>query len=240
MGKLFRELLDWISRFQAAQSIIAFAKPALWPVVYAVLTGAAGYLGNLPVMWILMSTSLAFMGGVVGIFFIEARQTNRSPANKLRYTGTLVNYELQPQPRRERRGAQAIERKALTTAPPVVQRHLEKTQIGVQLHNNAPFPISLVVISAETEMEGMFPPRTSYPKPPVVILPGNVVFVTDEAIPMNGHPCEKLEGRMNIKIKYGLPGKEKHELTFKGKVEALMRPEGFNQMTYTHWDTDQI
>lgn len=236
----FKSFIDWIGRFQVVQSLLAIFKPALMPGLSAILTGAAGYFGGLPLMWILMATALVFMGVIVGIFFIEARANMRTPSNKLRYAGTIVNYDLQPARRHDRRAAVAVERRAGGSQPPTLQRHLDKTQIGVSLHNSASFPISAILVSAETEMEEKKPPRTDYPKAPVLILPGNTLFMMDVPIPMDGHPCEKLEGRLNLKIKYGFPGREKYELLFKGKVEALIRPEGFLQMTYTNWDSQQI
>jgi hypothetical protein len=78
------------------------------------------------------------------------------------------------------------------------------------------------------------------PKQPTVILPGSTVFVTDDAIDMDGHPCEKLEGHMDLTIKYGRPGKEKYTLHFAGRVEAMMAQEGFVNQVYTHWDSELI
>jgi hypothetical protein len=110
----------------------------------------------------------------------------------------------------------------------------------VALHNSARFPVSVILVSAETEIEEEKPPRGTFPRTPTIILPGNTVFVMDDPIDMKGHPCEKLEGHMDLHIKYGLPGKEKLELHFAGRVDALMRPEGFLNQVYTHWDSDLV
>jgi hypothetical protein len=205
-------------------------KPFVWPWIAAVLIGAAGYYGHQPIMWVLMAVALGFMGVSVGFFFVDSYRQRKSPLNKFLYAGTVFNYDLKPMARQARRAA----------ATGVVQaRLLDKAQVGVFMHNSAPFPISANVEFADTEIEGIKPPRSLFPRQSVTILPGNTVIMADDPIPMDGHPCEKLEGRMNLTIKYGFAGKQKYELHFRGRVEAMMRPEGFLQGTYTHWDPEQ-
>jgi hypothetical protein len=229
MGPI-RSFIDWIGRAQVVQSILTFIKPFVWPWLVAMVTGAAGYWGHQPLMWIVMAAALTFMGTVVGVFFADAFRDRKSPLNKILYTGTAVNYDLKAMPRQSRRAA----------ATGILQaRILDKMQVGVFMHNSAPFPISAILEDAETEMEGLQPPRSLFPRAATVIVPGNTVLIMDDPIDMDGHICEKMEGRMNMKIKYGYPGKEKFTMQFKGRVEALMRPEGFLQGTYTHWDSDQ-
>jgi hypothetical protein len=154
----------------------------------------------------------------------------RTPADKLRYVATVVTHDLSPLNRAAKRG-QGVNRTA--------QRTLDKIQLGVQLHNTAHFPISAFLEFADTEMEDKRPPRTDYPKAPVTVTPGNTIVMLDVPIEMVGTPCAKLEGRMFIKVKYGFPKNEKYELSFKAKIEALIRHDGFIQATYTHWDTNQ-
>lgn len=227
---MLKQFIDFIGRIQVVQSIIGFIKPFIWPWVYAMLIGAAGYYTHFPLVWVLMATAMAFAGVAVGIVYADAYRDRHSPLNKIRYAGTITNYDLTPLNRKGRQASKA-------GAPPI--RTLAKTQIGVALFNSAHFPISVILENAKTEMEELEPPRSEYPRPPVLIVPGNSVFVMDDPIDMEGHPCEKLEGRMNLKIRYGLPGKEKYELNFAGRVEALMRPEGFLSGNYTHWDAAQ-
>lgn len=230
MGWL-KGILDWLGRWQIAQAGWLFAKPFLLPLVLTMVAGGAGYLGHLPLMWIVMAAALTFMGVMVGIFFAGAYRDRNTPVNKILYMGTQVNYELTSLPRKAKR-AQAT---GLTPA-----RTLDKTQIGVSLHNSARFPLSIILVRGETEMEGEKPPRSMFPKQATRILPGNTMFVMDDAIEMDGHPCEKLEGHMDLTIKYGFHGKEKFELHFAGRVEAVMRPEGFLQGIITHWDSELV
>jgi hypothetical protein len=226
-----KSLIDWLGRWQVVQSVAAFVKPFVWPWLLAMLTGLTGYFGGQPWMWVLMASALAFMGTIVGIFYAGIYRDRNSPVNKVLYMGTQVNYDLTPLPRKSRR-AQA------TGAAPA--RTIDKIQIGVALHNSARFPIEVTLHTAETEMEGERPPRTMFPKQPSIVLPSNTVFIMDDPIDMDGHPCEKLEGHMALTVKYGIPGKEKHELQFNGRVEALMRPEGFIPQVYTHWDSELV
>jgi hypothetical protein len=224
--------LDWIGRYQVVQSLLAVK----WPAGLALLAAMSGYVGHAPLMWIVMATAMTFMAGIVAIFFSNQYSQNRTPAHKLRYNGTLTNCSVMPLNRKSKRAAQSV----TGDTQSVVQRHIDKIQIGVSLFNSAPFPIFVHIEHAETEMESKTPPRTKYPKDSVEILPGNVVFMTDQPISMDGHPCERIEGKMDIIVKYGRKNDEKYELRFKGKVEALIRPDGFLQGNYTHWDSQQI
>lgn len=225
-------LVDWIGRFQMVQAFAA----AKWPAGLAMLIFGVGVAQGQPYMWILMATSLGFMGIAVGFVYVNAWREKNSPLNKIHYSGTLVNYDLVPP-----NTAQALLKKS-TKQNIAHTRKLDKTQVGVALQNYAAFPISIILASAETKMEGKKPPRpeTPYPRPPVMLLPGNTVMMMDDPIAMEGLECQKLEGEMKLKIKYGFLGKEIYELNFAGRVEAMMRPEGFITGTYTHWESAQI
>lgn len=225
------KFLDWIGRLQTVQSIYLFAKPFLWPALGAALTGSLGIVGHQPFMWVVMAVALTFMAVTVGVYFARSYRDQISPAHKIRYNGTIVNYDLTSLARRARRAQQ-------TGAIPA--RTIEKVQVGVSLHNSANYPITIFLENAETEMEGETPPRSMFPKQATTILPGNTVFVMDDPIDMNNHPCEKLEGHMNLRIKYGYKGREKFSLQFAGRVEVLMRPEGFIGGIYTHWDSELV
>lgn len=226
-----RSFLDWIGRWQILQGIFS----AKWATGAAMLTAASGYLGDLPLMWILMASALVFMAISVALVQTDYNREIKTPLNKLRYTNTLVNYELVPLNRRTARA-----KDKLSEQNKGLLRHIDKVQIGVSLRNIANFPISVILENAETKMEGKEPPREKYPKKPTILLPGNTLWISDAAIPMENIPCEKLEGEMKIKIRYGLQGKENFSLDFNGKVEALMQPVGFVTNIYTTWDSEQV
>jgi hypothetical protein len=229
----FKSVLDWIGRFQVIQSVFGFLKPIIWPFGLAAMTGGAGILNHQPIMWVIMASALVFMAIVVSLYFGASYSIAKTPNNKLRYIGTLVMHDLTPENRLTRRAKSANNSAILTTV-----RAINKVQIGVQLHNIANFPISVYLKSAETTMQGKAPPRSIFPKPSVTIVPGNAVILVDDPIDVGGLACGKIEGSMDIAVKYGLPGKEIYELRFKGKVDALFLSNGFLQSITTQWDSN--
>jgi hypothetical protein len=44
---------------------------------------------------------------------------------------------------------------------------------------------------------------------------------------MDDFPCQRLSGRMNLRIMYGRPGNEKFEMIVKGTVDVIMERFGF-------------
>jgi len=116
------------------------------------------------------------------------------------------------------------------------QRQIEKIQLGVEIRNDATFPISVILESAESEVEGLNPPRSKYPRPATTIIPGMVVRISDEAIDMESMPCQKLTGKLDLKIKYGLPGKERFELHPKATSEIHLQSFGLITSVMTNWE----
>ena len=223
--------LDAVGRAQVVQSIYAFLAKAGITTGVTVVTVVAGIFESCPIVLLAPLGALAFMGSTVGLYYLSAYGYTQTPANKLRYVGTMAPIDLDP-------GKKS--KKALITHGTPIFRTISKAQLGVQLQNHAHFPISAYIESAASAVEDNTPPRTEYPKEPVTILPGNTVFMCDEPIAMESHLCGRLEGRMDIIVKYGKPGKEKFELSFNGRVEIFMTAEGLVQATYTHWDSNQI
>jgi hypothetical protein len=109
-------------------------------------------------------------------------------------------------------------------------------QLGVEIRNDATFPISVILENAESEMEGLNPPRSKFPKQATIVVPGMVVRISDEAIEMENMPCQKLIGKLDFKIKYGLPGKERFELHLKATSEIHLQPFGIITAVATNWD----
>jgi hypothetical protein len=116
-----------------------------------------------------------------------------------------------------------------------VPRTLEKGQVAVELTNDATFPLSFILEAAETEVEGLTPPRTPYPKDAITVLPGNKIRSQDSAIILNSLPCGRLTGKMDYKIRYGLPGKEKYEMRLKANLEINMETYGFVTSVSSAW-----
>lgn len=193
-----------------------------------------GIMEHADVMWIIMAASLTFMSVVVGFYYLRMISIIFSPLNKLRYSGTIINHDLDPL------SINRSAKRSLVHQGMQATRNLSRIQIGVSLYNSGHFPISARLELAETTIESLTPPRVKYPRDFVTIFPGNNVFMIDEAIDMKGHPCDRIEGKMKIIVKYGNKNDEKYELSFIGKIEAFFQPNGFMQGNYTHWESDQV
>jgi hypothetical protein len=203
------------------------------PTVTALATGGAGWVGGLPLMWIIMATAVAGAAAATGILNASTYLERKNPAHKLTVIKTLFNFSLvpiSPPNRKQRRSATA---QGGAPAVPAF-RHFTKMQLGFEIWNRASFPMSAIVASAETKIEGLKPPRAKYPKDPVIIQPGTTVWVHDDAIEVDELLCDNLDGEMDIVVKYGLPGKENYEIRHHGTVEIFVEPFGQYKGIYFH------
>jgi len=133
-----------------------FVRTALLPTVSTVSTALAGYLGDAPVMWIIMASALTFMGVSVSLvagFLLAAQNT---PENKLTHQAVFqVDLNVVPAPlignRQQRRAVVATSkvRTMLSSRElsPHASRTMEKGQLGLELTNNGTFPISCFLAS---------------------------------------------------------------------------------------------
>lgn len=207
-GKL-RQILEWIAHIETVHTILQaeFFRTLFWPTVMTLMTGTAGILGGIPLMWVLMATALAFMGTSGGLLLASLYVERKNPQNKLTYLGTHLRKDLNPAPmplvgnRQQRRAqrAQGQDKQTLESDQIMVgvRRTLDKAQVSIQLQNNATFPISMILESAETEIEGFTPPRGKFPKDRSVIFPGNPVHVSDDPIDMEQLPCQRMAGKID-------------------------------------------
>lgn len=175
-------------------------------------------LGDVPLMWILMATSLAFAGTVHGALRGAEYLERKNPLGKLRFIKSHVAVDLSPGPSPNRQQRRA------GIQPQGVPR-VDRAQLGVQVQNRADFPLSVILERAESEIEGVTPPRTQYPKPAVQVPPGATINVADTRMDINLQ-AERLMGKYKITLKYGLPGKEHFELTHATTVEIKVHPLG--------------
>jgi hypothetical protein len=141
--------IEWISRFQTIQTLIhtEFFRTVFLPLVWTVLTAWSGYSQHVPIMWILMATSLVFMASIITMVGFESLKIQKTPLNKLKYDPVfqcdLVPAE-KPGNRHQRRSAAHNPSLTLSSSQidPNVTRALAKGQLGIQLMNTASFPIS--------------------------------------------------------------------------------------------------
>lgn len=210
-----------------------FIRTLLVPVVTALATGGAGILGGLPFMWIFMATAVAGAAAAMGIQAASMYLERKNPEHKLTPIKTLFNFTLVPiSPPNRKQRRYAASQGGVPAIPAF--RHFTKIQLGFEVWNRASYPMSLFVVSADTTIEGLKPPRAKYPKDPVIIQPGMTMWVHDEAIPVDEMVCDNLDGEMDILVKYGLPGKEKYEIRHHGTVEIFVEPYGQFKGIYFH------
>lgn len=208
------QLLEWAGHFETIQTVIhtEFVRTLLWPTVLSATAAAGGYFGGFPLMWVVMASALTFAGTVHGLLRGSEYIERKNPRGKLRFIQTHIGMDLVPlqNPNRVQRRQGA----------PMQPRLIERMQLGMEVRNDASFPIWLFVEHAESEIEGNTPPRTAYPKGAACIPPGVTLSCTDERMSMNNFPCgKKIAASYTVRIKYGLEGNERFELEHAANLE---------------------
>lgn len=98
-------------------------------------------------MWICLGVAGVFALTMMGLLASAAYKQFHDPANKLRYNGTIFNFDLNPVPhnRKARRAnpAQQQGNMVLHLRPP--ERNLLRGQLGIQVFNSATFPMSIIL-----------------------------------------------------------------------------------------------
>lgn len=238
MLKFIRSVLDWIGHFETIQTIVhtEFVRTLLLPTVWTVLVAAGGYVQGIPLMWIMMAAALTFMAVTQALLRADELKERKNPEHKLTYAIVFqMDLNEAPMPlvgnRQQRRGQQVrkMPRQMLspTQLSPQVSRKIKKGQLGIEVTNNANFPISACLLNADTEIEDFSPPRSDFPKNIVLIAAKDKMRFMDDAMELDDIACQKLNGEMDITVRYGLPGKERYDLKVKGPVQINMEHYGF-------------
>jgi len=118
---------------------------------------------------------------------------------------------------------------------PGIRRNIDKLQVGVVLKNNATFPISCILVNAETEVATTKPPRSSFPKTCSIVQSGSIFAIIDDPIDMQHLACGRLVGKLDMLVKYGLPGKEVFDLRLKGDLDIAMEDYGLITQVTAAW-----
>lgn len=243
--KVIKPILEWASHAETIHTIAQaeFFRTLFWPVVLAMSAAVTGYLEAVPVMWIIMVSTLTFMGAAQGMLRTSEYLERKNPLNKFNYIGTHFGCDLSPAAmpvsipagNRHQRRAQGVEpqQQPQILTPnalnPFVMRNIDYGQVSLEFKNNASFPISFILHNAMTEVAGITPPRSVFPKSAVVVQPGALIRIVDDRMTMNGLACGRLIGKIDWIIKYGLPGKERFELHLVAHLDIMM--EGFGLVT---------
>lgn len=241
-GKWSR-FIEWFGVGHGLHAIIQseLIRTVVIPTVMTLATGTAGVLGGIPIMWIIMASCVVFASVSAGFLTTAAYRDRKTAENKLRFNGTIFNFDLVPVslPNRKQRRAtsSAVRREARDELQPIV-RELASVQLGAEFWNTAMFPISVILEDAESEFEGETPPRTKFPKEPSPVLPGVPIRICDTKIDLNDSvECGKLEGKLRLRIKYGKPGEERYTMELKmRRVDIAMELNGFYRGNQTEWE----
>lgn len=235
----WRWALEWTGHAEAIHALVTadFVTRLVWPTVATVLGATSGWFGGIPLMWIIVGSTLIFMAVTQSLLRMDEYRERKNPAHKLAVVRTLFNFELVPisPPNRKHRRSAAAQGGA--PAVPAV-RHFVKGQLGFEVWNRSSFPISLIVMAAKTKIEDNEPPRADYPNKAIIIQPSTTMWVHDKPIDLEDMICDNLDGSMDILIRYGLPGDERFEIHQKGTVEIFMEQYGHFKGLYFHPDPE--
>jgi hypothetical protein len=229
-AKLAISGIDTVGRFQVLQTAWGWIGPFAGPTVLAIAAAVSGYFQHTPVMWIIMATSMTFVCVLGAIMIAYLFQIISSPADKLRFVSAIVPCDV------NKNQADLSGRAARATN---LVRTIDKMQVGILVQNVGRFPISIILFEAETELDGITPPRVRYPKLPADCHPSSTHMLTDEIIDMKSRKCADMQGRLDMKVKYGNRGNEKYELHIKGTVFVKMSADGAITHTMLNLDTNQ-
>ncbi len=253
-NRLIKPALEWTGHYESVQSLLhtEIYKQTLGPLFSGGTVAVLGYSEGIQWMWIAMASSVVVMA-VTSTRIRAAEWAERNnPRHKLVATGVHFAASLLPTDvpereigsvgnRSERRSGRAprhvmpahtLSEGQLQTDVP---RELATGQIIVQMKNNAPFPISVALVAAETEVVGKRPPRTSFPKPPSTIPPGETAGIPDAAIQMDGIPCGRMAGKLDMLLKYGRPGKETIEMRLIADLDIVIEDFGLVSAVISGW-----
>jgi hypothetical protein len=235
--RFFKGIYDWWDDLKRLEDISnsELFKVYIWPILTGISAVASGLFQKEAVMWIIMAASLSAMAIMSLIASAASLRDRLTPLNKLT-NQVVAQYDLDQVAvpmlgNRQHRRSGASSPGASFLGPGQVQvgvkRQIERAQLGVEITNNSHFPISCILLAAETDIGGAMPPRSQFPKEKTVIPAWSKIRILDDPIDMKNYPCQRLNGNMDMKIGYGVPGKERYELIIKGSVDILMEEHGF-------------
>lgn len=140
--------IDWIGRWQIVRDIFNSdtVKGTIIPFLYAVVTGAVGIMGGVPLMWVFMAVALAFAGIMTTILRSSEYMERTRIDNKLSFAG-LSFAMVTDYPRNKK-----------TNLPtPNSKPYVSGIRVSFNLNNAASFPIHVKVKKVSTRLDGRVP-----------------------------------------------------------------------------------
>jgi len=163
------------------------------PFLLVLLTAVIGYLQTMPLVYIIVAATFVFASASTGLLRIAELRARISTVNKLSFQGPFV-------------AASFIKDKKGNS------KSFDQVQIGVFLHNSADFPMSYYVETIESSFESTVNSKPNRKFRGTVISARTSTIFKDASI-----DCKKIlldktiyDGHIKIKVKYGLPGWERH------------------------------
>ncbi len=163
------------------------------PFLLAVLAAVAGYLQPLPWAYIIAIATFVFAMSANGLLRLSELRQRATARNKLSFQGGAVAANIT----RDKRGN---------------AKTIDQVQIGVLLQNNAHFPIAYHVDEIETSFESIVNTKPDRTFRGTVIPANTAAIFRDASIETKKLPMDKTlyDGHIKIKVRYGLPGWERH------------------------------
>ena len=170
----------------------------LWslPFLLSAMTVMAGYLQAVPWMYVIVAATFVFASAAAGALRLSELWARMTAQNK------LILQQIMP-------AADFIRDKKTGKI-----KNIEKVQMCIVLQNTAHFPISYIIDEISTSFEGMVNPRPMRNIFGADIPPFSVGWYRDVIIDAKQMPITKniFEGHIKFKLRYGLPGNEKHPM----------------------------
>ena len=156
-----------------------------WALVFlpTVVTAISGAFGGVPIMWIIVGTTVAFAATFAGLVSFRVFKFQRDPQHKFRFVRPTVN------------------------------RTPNGVIIGFEIGNEALFPIGVKIDELRTTCatRTTLPDRAMLNRQ-FELAPGDITFYNDAIIDIQNVTEQVMIGRLEASIKYGHPGKESFKI----------------------------
>jgi len=193
----------WIARSLGSGVVRAiayhFTLVFLIPIGIPLAAAYAGYLANLPWMYIVVAASLCFGGISTGLVRLSEWMEKGRVDGKLQFSSINVGVDVQG----------------------------KGFFLGVNLVSKAAVPIDVAFEEIRTRIESIVPMQTQFAIKDFTVPPEGNAFMNDHLIVVaSPTPPARLHGLAEFKIKYGKRGNLKYELNIKKAVTLAFDAQG--------------
>lgn len=198
---LLKKPLAWIAEYLAVEAWRSYVGPTVVPIV----TGLLGWVQGLPLMYIWLGALLAWAATMHGLVKFSDWQFQRTAEHKFVFASPLVATNIDPD-----------------------TGDVEGVNLGATFKNKALFPISLEVVSINTEVDGRVNPDPQLEKRTYVVDAESKFFLYDDAIPMPDLEEEGFfRGSVELTVRYGKGSKRQYSLDRHFDVHLLLEDSRF-------------